>query len=490
MAQDPLGPDANTNAEERQLRLFVLRAPVAVALFDSKMRYLSASRRWLWDYQLGPAEDVLGRSHYALLPGIPEHWKRLYDEAVAGRIVHIHEDRFEREDGAARWFRWQAYPWPRSDDGRGSVMVFSEDLTETCYAREELRRSQDRYRALFLGCPDAILVSSEARVALINPECARLFGDGSEHRLLGKSICELFEPGSRAKVRSIVETQGFGPDIDSTVEARIVRLDGQTRDVELYGPFGNIGGGEELRLVLRDISERKRLERQIIASRESERERIGREIHDGIGQQLTALGLLAHKLERQGETEHRLKTVDVVHQLADGIRRTLGDARRLSHGLIPMELDSAGDLPTALADLAADIGRSSNVNCTFSRQGHGGGLHDTMAFDLYRIAQEATNNAVKHAHADAIEISLACFDGRSYLTVRDDGIGLTLPVTRNSGLGLRTMRYRAARIGATLSITSTPGGGTRVRCAWPADEQSQTSPATPHPPQTGRAAVT
>ena len=130
---------------EKRLRLFIEHAPVALAMFDRDMRYLSVSHRWITDYGLGD-RDVIGHSHYELFPNLPERWKAVHQRGLAGEIVREEEDRFERVDGAEQWLCWEVRPWEASEGWVGGIIIFSEDISERKRAEKELRQNQKDLR--------------------------------------------------------------------------------------------------------------------------------------------------------------------------------------------------------------------------------------------------------------------------------------------------------------------------------------------------------
>ncbi|MGC4117283.1 MAG: histidine kinase [Myxococcales bacterium] len=208
--------------------------------------------------------------------------------------------------------------------------------------------------------------------------------------------------------------------------------------------------------------ERRRLELEVIEVSEREQRRVGHELHDGLCQQLTASLLSARLLERALATR-TAPEADQAGALAELVDATLADARSLSRGLSPGPLPPGG-LGPALRDLARQIRETVEVDCELEGAG-APSLGGAAATQLYRIAQEATQNAVKHAGAGRITLELSEEGAEVRLAVRDDGKGL-LPEAA-PGLGMRSMLGRAVSVGGTLEIGRAPGGGTSVVCRVP-----------------------
>ncbi|HEY3452581.1 MAG TPA: ATP-binding protein [Myxococcales bacterium] len=211
-----------------------------------------------------------------------------------------------------------------------------------------------------------------------------------------------------------------------------------------------------------EAEERRRLEREVIEVSEREQLRVGHELHDGLCQQLTA-GLLSARLLERELKARQASEAEQAGALAEMVDGALADARSLSRGLSPGPLP-AGGLGTALRELARQVRETVEVDCELVGSGapSAGGADATQ---LYRIAQEATQNAIKHAEAGRITIELSEDDAEVRLQVRDDGRGL-MP-SAPPGLGLRSMLGRAVSIGGTLEVAPAEGGGTSVICRVP-----------------------
>jgi PAS domain S-box-containing protein len=136
----------------KQLQIFVEHAPVALAMFDSKMQYLCASRRWLEDYGLGD-RDPLGQSHYDVFPEIPERWKEAHRRGLAGEVLHEEADRFYRADGTLQWLTWKVVPWHDASGCVGGIVVFTEDITDRLVAEQKLHENEKRFQTLANSIP-------------------------------------------------------------------------------------------------------------------------------------------------------------------------------------------------------------------------------------------------------------------------------------------------------------------------------------------------
>lgn len=214
-----------------------------------------------------------------------------------------------------------------------------------------------------------------------------------------------------------------------------------------------------------DVSWRKQLEREILEAGERERRRIGRDLHDGLGQRLTALELCAQGLVST-VTDRSAPAGESLRLLAQHLREAVAETRRLSHGLSPASLEAGGLVP-ALLELAESTLALTRVRCRFVGPDRAASPDAPTASHLYRIAQEAVTNALKHGHPQSILISLGRKRDRLILEVLDDGRGFATTRESGTGSGLRVMRYRAALFGGELQVKSSPGRGTRITCSAP-----------------------
>jgi signal transduction histidine kinase len=220
-----------------------------------------------------------------------------------------------------------------------------------------------------------------------------------------------------------------------------------------------------------NAAEARELERTVEEISEAEQRRIGQDLHDGLGQHLTGVAFLSKALQQKLTNEGRREAAEAatINQLVnESIRWT----RDLARGLAPMDLDRTS-LPESLKDLARKTSAMFSVECIYE------GIEtvqlptDEAALNLYRVAQEAVSNAVKHGKAKHVTIDLEAGRGLN-LTIQDDGVGFDIPKVlsgpKTGGMGLLVMRYRAGVIGGTLDISPVKQGGTMVRCHIPPEK--------------------
>ena len=215
----------------------------------------------------------------------------------------------------------------------------------------------------------------------------------------------------------------------------------------------------------RENAERKRLQEELLEITGRERREIGNDLHDGICQQLSAILLMAEALEQSLAKRNKAAAAQA-NRIAAYMKETIVSAKNLARGLVPVDVASNG-LMSALEELASSFTEIYRVDCQFHAPEPILIEDNVTATHLYRIAQEAVSNALRHVKATEIAIELRRQDGAVTLSVSDNGPGFPPELNRPQGMGLRIMRYRAGVIGAAIEFANNPGGGARVSCVLP-----------------------
>jgi signal transduction histidine kinase len=257
-----------------------------------------------------------------------------------------------------------------------------------------------------------------------------------------------------------------------SVEYRIKRVDnGEIAWLAVFGRFYYNKLGQAVRFlgVSFDITRRRELEREalqreVLAMTARKQRQIGQELHDGVGQELTGLGLMAQSLcQRLPEAAAEKR---IALRLLAGLDSLHEEVRELSRGLIPVHVESRG-LPAALDDLATRTAEASGIAVTAECPEWVELPDHATATELFYIAQEAVNNALRHGQPRDVRLTLLTEPDGLRLCITDDGIGLPDGLEQSDGLGLRIMQHRAGVIGGVLQIGPLQGGGTVVTCTLP-----------------------
>lgn len=343
--------------------------------------------------------------------------------------------------------------------GRVIFTGIVRDLSERERARRALSEQQ-QFAATILDTVGALVVVVDPSGTIVRfNRAAEETTDYLEHEVVGTSVWQFVPPAERAAVEQLwtaphgVSTINEHHWLTRSGVRRLIAW----RNTALLAADGAvwhvIGTGL-------DITDSHAAQKAVADSSERERRRLGREIHDGCGQHLTALSLLAKTL--QDDLHDRPRPAEMAGRILTIAQELIADMRRISRGLYPIELARSG-LAAALRDLAEGFPDSVGCNC----RGFGDGteldrLPPEVELHLFRIAQEAVSNAVEHAAARSITISLVRSDQGVALSVQDDGCGMP-PARERSGIGLLSMEHRARSVGSRLQIAS-GRSGTRIGC--------------------------
>jgi two-component system, LuxR family, sensor kinase FixL len=368
-----------------------------------------------------------------------------------------------------------------SEDIRNFIHSVTPLLGEALHRftmEESLKESEERFRGMFEKheAPMLLVDPAKSQVVEANGAAASFFGYPQDRlRTLHLEELQMRFPGLSGSSR---RRPGWDTARQFETSARL--SSGELRMLEVHASLISVQGEPRLFAIVHDVTERKRLEKRILEIGDAERRNIGRDLHDSLGGHLTGIALLGKALA-QSLSGHAAPEADIAAEVVQGINDAIAQTRLISQGLCPVEAGEHG-LLNGLQLLAEDVRRRARIDCQF-QPGTGRGPRDPfVAEHLFRIAQEAVTNALRHAQPTRIVIGLAAVRGGEALTIWNDGKPLPETTVTRLGLGMQTMQFRATTVGAELSIERLDkGGGTLVSCVLPAAREA----AAPNPGGTG-----
>jgi len=510
-----------SRSSAKRLRLFIDRAPAAIAMFDSEMRYLVVSRRFVTDYFPGSCMEpanALGRSHYELFPDSPQHWREVHRRVLAGETLSAEDEPFPREDGSSDWVRWEMAPWYRTDGSPGGAVLFSEVITPRKRAEEALRASEARFRAAVQAVSGIVWTNNaEGEMAGEQPGWAALTGQ-SQKDYQGYGWAKAVHPDDTQPTvdawnQAVAERRPF------VFEHRVRRHDGAWRRFSIRAvPVPHQDGTvREWVGVHTDITEQREAEAELADLNRKLEERVREEMaarEDALtraahAQRMQALGQLAGGIAhdfnnilqavQSGGALIQTRAADPVsvrrfartvvgaaERGAAITRRLLSFARR--GDLRAERIDPAGLLDGLRDVLAQTLGSPINV-CVEGGTGLAPVMADrgqleTVLVNLATNARDAMPDGGTLTLAAATEEVPAAGVHRiglkpgQYvrLAVTDTGTGMdratleramepfftTKPQDKGTGLGLPMAKGFAEQSGGGLAIESAPGEGTTV----------------------------
>jgi len=365
----------------------------------------------------------------------------------------------------------------RSDGKVVALTLVATETTEQVRAERAIATQARMIESMLEG---VAVVNEQGVIEITNPAFDRMFGY-RRGDLIGREMAELtngvFAQRRRAPLKSDTSSQSL-------------EFEAQRRDGSYFAAAGvlsrfEVAGRNHSLVVLQDVSERKQLERAILLAVNREQYRIGNDLHDGLGQELTGIALMLRGVAGRLTTEYPaiLPEVESITRL---VSNAIENTRALARGLSPVNLERGG-LQDALEGLAMNAMELYGVQVVFSHRLQGAKpLGAELANHLYRIAQEAVRNAVRHGQARTIRLHLAVARAKVSLAITDDGIGLPEQAMDATGMGLKIMRYRARMLGGEVHFERVEPTGTRVLCECPIERAAKGA----RPKAAGRTAKT
>lgn len=449
----------------------------AVFLFDNSMRIALAEGRALVAAGIDPQKIRNGR--------LAQVFPRRVRSAL-GPLLRSKNGGAAELEMAGRVYLVQILPLRGTAGQRFAGMGIAQDITELASARAALQAAHDeleqrvrertaqlQFQTALLEAQsdaslDGILVAThEGKIIFRNRRLCELWGL-PESAFAGTRDEAVVAMGAVLAGRQ--DPLGGGADVDAPrveLPASLELRDG--RSLECYGApvEGSEGQSYGRAWYFRDVTDRRRVARQILEAGERERHRIGQDLHDDLCQHLAGISCLGRVLQQRLSNSSKTES-DSAAQVVDLVEQAVLKARDIARGLQPLHLQADG-LTLALQGLAAEIEHMFKVRCHVTSDKPISMQDSACSIQLYRITQEAISNAIRHGRANNIYIDLVQTEDRLLLTIEDDGQGID-PVLAAAGtaggIGLKTMRHRARMIGASLSVDPRDAreGGAIVSC--------------------------
>ncbi len=423
-------------------------------------------------------DELIGHSYLPLIP-VEDHERLM--QHIAGlnneNPVAVIENRVITHGGAIRWQQWTNRALFDDQSGIVELQSIGRDITDRKYVEEKLKESEEKYRLLVEHANEAIVVAQDGLLKYANQRAIIITGYSSEE-LVSSPCIDLVHPDDRKMVLDNYVRRLKGEVLPDVYSFRIVSKNGRIKWVEISAVVFTWEGRPATLNFLSDITERKKTEEELKKSHEQlrnfakrlaeaeeiERQKIARELHDQVGQNLTALGINLGILRNQlsdtmtKQTDARLNdSMGILEETAKRIRDVMSDLR-------PSVLDDYG-LMAAIQWLSERIAQRTGLKISVEGQNTKVDLPSETEITLFRIAQELLTNITKHAKATEGRIRLDSMDGKVRFVITDNGVGfdpMAFDQTGESRWGLLNVRERTDAIDGILTIASRPGQGTRI----------------------------
>jgi PAS domain S-box-containing protein len=392
-------------------------------------------------------------------------------QMLDGSLSHFHMDkRYIHKDGHIVWVLLSA---SLVRDAGGQPLYFVaqiEDISGRTVAEARLVESELRYRTTADLVPgfvfEGLLNDGYPQPVWVSDGFKRVYGCSlKEFGQLGAE--RFYDSATRARILAVASTVAEGSDL--SMELPLTSLDGEQRWLRVVGraiPGGSGSAHDRVLGVAEDITERKGLEKALEDATQREQKRLGHEIHDGLGQELTGIAYLAGSLATAAARGRSPPASDLAN-LSHLATRAIGTCRDIARGVSPLT-ESRGSLVQSLRQICDLAAAGGNASVDFQAMENAPLTLPWESRDhLHRIAQEALNNVLRHSDADNIEVTIQIESTSVRLEIVDNGKGFSASGAPSMGLGLDSMRQRAAAIGASLLVETRSNGGAAIVCECP-----------------------
>lgn len=498
--------EAILKEREQQLDLFVQHSPAAIAMLDNQMRYLAVSRRWMEDYRLG-TESIVGRNHYDVFPNMPDRWREIHQQCLAGAVETCDGEPFSRADGKIGWIRWEIRPWLQANETIGGIIIFSEDITERREALNRLRESEERFRELAENIHEVFWMTdpTKKQVLYISPAYESIWGRTCQSLYESpRTWLDAIHPDDRECVcQAAIDKQAAGT-YDETYRVR--RPDGLIRWIHDQAFPVRDDDGNVVRIVgtAEDITQRRVLAEQFQQAQKMEAIGLlaGGIAHDfnnilaailgnaEVGrmelpqdhavrpclEEIIKAGSRASLLVRQILTFSRQQAQDrSVMNLAAIVQESVGLLRATIPAYVTIEVDAAPDVPPAMVDptqihqVLINIG----TNAWHAMDDQPGKI--TISLRSERIDEHADNRPAGLRSGEHVCLSIAdTGKGMDAATIERifDPFFTTKEQGKGTGLGLSVVHGIVQDHDGGIRVKSDPGNGTTFKIYFPAVRSS------------------
>lgn len=414
------------------------------------------------------SDEIMGR-HVRILYGDHESISFKHILAETLRDNQIHGQWYGRKkDGARVWLDVKARLL-KNDAGEAEICIITIcNIGKLKHTQRILRNNQNLAHAIFDSITDAIVTVSEDGTILSTNRAVKVMFGYEDGELTGQSVDKLLPYPFKDTNSSIIENmlgQGERIIVGIGSECQGLKKDGTVFPIKLTFNEIKLDNATIFAGIISDLTGKMNMERRFFEIANEERRKIGRELHDGLGQTLTGIRLVSENLARKLQA-NELPGTEEVKEIAGMVKEADEYARTLTRGLVQVDLEKKG-LSVALNDLCAHFTKISGVDCSFVENGDVAIEDHSMALHLYKIVQEAITNAVKHAGPEKIVVRLSGNSHHTSVVISDDGKGFEYNDEKQHGLGIEIMKHRAGMLGGILEIVSAGQNQTHVRCIIP-----------------------
>jgi PAS domain S-box-containing protein len=427
---------------------------------------------WCEMHDIQPYDDGHRRKTWVerIHPDDAALYERLNGQCLRGETEnYVVEFRIVANDGSWRWVHERGRVTERDPSGAYRVAVgVCFDIDARKRTELTVRENEARLAMILQTMSEGVvLIGADGRIEFTNPAFDRMFGY-QPGEVNGLSVFELLALKHRIKIRPRAIERllaRFNAHAGKRTMAFRHR-DGSDFPGEVLTGTIEVTGLEKKLYVIRDVRERKQLEKEITEIAHRERRRIGSDLHDGLGQELTGISLLLRSLAQRTKSNQQPGAGEL-DEIIGLVNHAIQTTRTMAMGMSPVTLERGGIL-SALVNLAAWTRSTLGCEVRLRRAlRHPIALDEANATHLYLIAQEAILNAVKHGDARSILVTMSTTHDVVSLVISDDGVGIASQPRMGPGMGLKIMEYRASVMGGSLQIKQRKGGGTRVHCVCP-----------------------